>query len=64
MVISFYTISLQFKCKFHEMYFFCLQANETGQYYVDCAQAKTAPAGEDDEAAEELWSISEKLVGL
>ncbi len=50
--------------KFHEMFFFCLQANETSQYYVDCAQTKTAPAGEDDEAAEKLWNISEKLVGL
>ena len=44
--------------------FILLQANETGKYYVDCAEAATAPNGLDDVAAEKLWKISEKLVGL
>jgi hypothetical protein len=41
-----------------------LQANETGKYYVDCKEAKVAPAGEDDDVAEKLWKLSEELVGL
>ncbi len=40
------------------------QANETGKYYVDCRETETAPHGADDEMAEKLWKISEKLVGL
>jgi hypothetical protein len=43
---------------------FLLQANETGKYYVDCAEAATAHNGQDDVAAKKLWDISEKLVGL
>ena len=39
-----------------------LQANETGKYYVDCAEAATAPNGADDVTAEKLWKISEKFV--
>lgn len=39
-------------------------ANETGKYYVDCRETETAPHGADDEMAEKLWKISEKLVGL
>ena len=41
-----------------------LQANKTGKYYVDCAEAATTPNGVDDVAAEKLWKISEKLVEL
>ena len=44
--------------------FLANQANVTGKYYVDCAETATAPHGADDETAEKLWKISEKLVGL
>ena len=43
---------------------FASQANESGKYYVDCKETKVAPAADDDAAAEMLWKISEKLVGL
>lgn len=36
----------------------------TGGYFVDCAEATMAMKAEDPVLASELWSLSEKLVGL
>lgn len=36
----------------------------TGGYFVDCAEAKMSRKAEDPVLASELWSLSEKLVGL
>jgi len=34
----------------------------SGQYYFNCKEHKPSKAGRDDEAAQRLWEISEKLV--
>lgn len=36
----------------------------TGGYFVDCAEAQTTVKAEDAVLASDLWSLSEKLVGL
>ena len=36
----------------------------SGEYFSDCAYKKTAPIGEDKEAAERLWKLSCQMVGL
>ncbi|XP_072015689.1 retinol dehydrogenase 11-like [Amphiura filiformis] len=36
----------------------------SGQYYSDCAEAATSKAAQDDAAAERLWDVSVKMVGL
>lgn len=36
-------------------------AKISGQYFSDCAMAKTIPAGRDDELAEVLWTRSEEI---
>jgi NAD(P)-dependent dehydrogenase (short-subunit alcohol dehydrogenase family) len=36
----------------------------SGGYYVDCRLMPISPAAHDDTAAERLWQVSEKLVGL
>jgi NAD(P)-dependent dehydrogenase (short-subunit alcohol dehydrogenase family) len=36
----------------------------SGGYYRDCKLTPTAPAGQDDRAAERLWQVSERLVGI
>src|SRR5262245_33864436 len=36
---------------------------ESGGYYFDCKPLSPSAAGQDDEAAERLWQISERLVG-
>jgi NAD(P)-dependent dehydrogenase (short-subunit alcohol dehydrogenase family) len=36
----------------------------SGGYYFDCKLTQPAPAGQDDKAAEQLWQVSEKLVGI
>jgi retinol dehydrogenase 12 len=36
----------------------------SGGYYFDCKLTQPAPAGQDDMAAEHLWQVSEKLVGI
>ena len=37
---------------------------ESGGYYFDCKPLSPSPAGQDDDAAERLWQISEQLVGI
>ncbi|WP_207308682.1 SDR family oxidoreductase [Marinobacter caseinilyticus] len=37
---------------------------ETGGYYQDCKPQKTKSSARDDNAAEQLWAVSEKMVGL
>lgn len=39
-------------------------ANESGKYYCDCKEAHLKPHGKDEETAEKLWLLSEKLVKL
>ena len=40
-------------------------ANVSGQYFADCKQqALVTEAARDDDAAERLWKLSAKLVGL
>ncbi|XP_071515973.1 retinol dehydrogenase 12-like isoform X2 [Panulirus ornatus] len=42
-----------------------LEANqEDPYYYSDCSLGHASPEAQDDEAAEKLWLISEKMVGL
>jgi retinol dehydrogenase 12 len=36
----------------------------SGGYYFDCKLTQPSPAAQDDEAAERLWQVSEKLVGI
>jgi len=36
----------------------------SGGYYHDCKPLRPTPAGEDDDAAERLWHVSEQLVGI
>jgi NAD(P)-dependent dehydrogenase (short-subunit alcohol dehydrogenase family) len=36
----------------------------SGGYYFDCKLTQPAPAAQDDKAAEALWQVSEKLVGI
>jgi retinol dehydrogenase-12 len=36
----------------------------SGGYYIDCKLTQPAPAGQDDKAAEHLWQVSKKLVGI
>jgi NAD(P)-dependent dehydrogenase (short-subunit alcohol dehydrogenase family) len=36
----------------------------SGGYYVDCKLTQPAPPAQDDNAAEHLWEVSEKLVGI
>jgi len=36
----------------------------SGGYYFDCKLTQPSPAAQDDEAAERLWTVSEKLVGI
>jgi NAD(P)-dependent dehydrogenase (short-subunit alcohol dehydrogenase family) len=36
----------------------------SGGYYVDCKLTPTAAAAQDDSAAERLWQVSERLVGI
>jgi retinol dehydrogenase 12 len=36
----------------------------SGGYYHDCKPIRPTPAGEDDNAAERLWQVSEQLVGI
>ncbi len=38
-------------------------SGQSGGYYMDCAPIAPKPAAIDDEAAERLWSLSEKLSG-
>ncbi|HXS79049.1 MAG TPA: SDR family oxidoreductase [Gammaproteobacteria bacterium] len=37
---------------------------ESGGYYFDCKPLAPSPAGQDDDAAERLWQLSEQLVGI
>jgi retinol dehydrogenase 12 len=39
-------------------------ARHSGEYFHDCAVARTAPLAHDDGLADGLWSLSEKLCGL
>lgn len=39
-------------------------AAESGYYYRDCCREEPALQAKDDETAERLWEVSEKLVGL
>jgi len=36
----------------------------SGGYYFDCKRTAPSAAAEDDQAAEQLWKVSEKLVGI
>jgi hypothetical protein len=36
----------------------------SGGYYFDCRLTPPTPAAQDDAAAEQLWQVSEKLVGM
>jgi NAD(P)-dependent dehydrogenase (short-subunit alcohol dehydrogenase family) len=36
----------------------------SGGYYFDCKLTQPSPAAQDDNAAEHLWQVSEKLVGI
>lgn len=36
----------------------------TGKYFVRCKERAPSPAAQDDAAAERLWKISERMVGL
>jgi retinol dehydrogenase 12 len=36
----------------------------SGGYYFDCKLTQPSPAAQDDTVAEQLWSVSEKLVGI
>ncbi len=36
----------------------------SGGYYFDCKLTPPSPAGQDDGAAEQLWHVSERLVGI
>jgi NAD(P)-dependent dehydrogenase (short-subunit alcohol dehydrogenase family) len=36
----------------------------SGGYYFDCKLTQPAPAAQDDRVAEQLWQVSEKLVGI
>ena len=36
----------------------------SGKYFVDCREAPTSPAVQDEQAARRLWQVSEKLAGL
>jgi retinol dehydrogenase 12 len=36
----------------------------SGGYYVDCKSAPISPAAQNDDTAERLWQVSEKLVGI
>ena len=38
--------------------------NESGKYYVDCKESPLTSVAKDDETAEKLWMLSEKLVKL
>ena len=38
--------------------------NESGKYYVDCKESPLTSVAIDDETAEKLWMLSEKLVKL
>lgn len=38
--------------------------NISGKYFADCCEKKTARHAEDDEMADKLWKLSEKVVGL
>jgi len=39
-------------------------SGHSGRYYSDCKEKDAAPQAQDDETAEKLWELSEKLVGL
>ena len=39
-------------------------AQLSGEYFVNCKQAKTRPWAQDDTAAERLWQVSEELTGF
>ncbi|MCX2981209.1 SDR family oxidoreductase [Halieaceae bacterium IMCC14734] len=39
-------------------------AKVSGEYYINCKQAKTRPWAQDDEAAARLWQVSEELTGF
>ena len=39
-------------------------ANESGHYYLDCKKGSLKAIGRDDDTAEKLWDLSEKLVKL
>lgn len=39
-------------------------ANESGKYYADCRARKPSKEGCDNETAQWLWDVSEKMVGL
>ena len=41
-----------------------MQATESGKYYADCKEAKMSAVAKNDELAEELWKVSEKMVGI
>lgn len=34
----------------------------TGKYFVDCCEAKTSKSAQDDDLAEKLWELSEKVI--
>jgi retinol dehydrogenase-12 len=36
----------------------------SGGYYFDCKLTQPSPAAQDDKAAEQLWQVSEKMVGI
>jgi retinol dehydrogenase 12 len=36
----------------------------SGGYYYDCQETQPSAAAQDDRAAEQLWQVSEKLVGI
>ena len=38
--------------------------NDSGKYYCDCKETQLKPIGKDEETAEKLWMLSEKLVKL
>ena len=36
----------------------------SGKYFVDCREAPTSPAAQDEQTARRLWQVSERLTGL
>jgi hypothetical protein len=41
-----------------------LKAGESGKYYADCKEKKMSAAASDDQLSEDLWKVSEQMVGL
>ena len=63
-------IQFSFKTPFHgaQTTLYCCLENkiehESGFYYSDCARVNPTVAAQNEEAAKQLWELSERLVGL